>query len=45
MRLPPSKVSRIADGLEALELLERREIGVLVVQVHDEADGHELSSK
>src|SRR5262249_27992591 len=29
-------------GLEALELLERREIRILVVEVHDEADGDEL---
>ncbi|MCY1300579.1 hypothetical protein D9M70_501510 [compost metagenome] len=28
--------------LEALELLEREEIGVLVVEVHDEADGDQV---
>ena len=28
--------------LEALELLERREVGILVVEMHDEADRHEV---
>ncbi len=29
-------------GLEALELLERRQIGIAVVEVHDEADRHQV---
>ena len=29
-------------GLEALELVERREIRILVVQVHDQADRHQI---
>ena len=28
--------------LEALELVERREVRVLVVEMHHEADGHEV---
>ena len=41
MRVPPSRCSAIDRVvLEALELVERRQEGVLVVQVHDVADGH-----
>ncbi len=35
----------VTDGrmrLEPLELFEGEEVGVLVVQVHDEADGHQI---
>ena len=42
---PLATLEQVADrgmGLEALELIERRQVWIVIIEMHDEADRHQI---